>query len=381
MNADQLAVAYASADVFLFPSAVETFGNVTLEAASSGLPVIVEAGCSGHLVGRGDDANGFACLEGDEESFFKATRELVTNEKLRVQYSHASRRLALSLEKRAVVRAMLDNYSHVTDQFFTEYSGHHANRDRLYRKPDSFVAGNHPRPLLLQWVEYLFIVLFQVIWNMTNVFMYMQEGFLSFGQHPDARFVSGENVLSSNPPSPSRRQHVAVDSAVLARSFGDGPNIVELTDIEMSSVDGGNSLATNSSMTDDETDAGSNSSLVDEATTRTMTAQSSSSAPPLVDCLLSHVVAKAFIRIVQNQCRLESHFRDTCSSCRKPAKRTVVIKRKNSSFALHDSTVLESRSRLSPGRAELPVLNSSTLDGNRLRRQRDPLAVMDAGVV
>ena len=33
--------AYASADVFVFPSTTDTFGNVVLEAQASGLPVIV----------------------------------------------------------------------------------------------------------------------------------------------------------------------------------------------------------------------------------------------------------------------------------------------------------------------------------------------------
>jgi glycosyltransferase involved in cell wall biosynthesis len=33
-------VAYASADLFLFPSLTETFGNVTLEALASGTPVL-----------------------------------------------------------------------------------------------------------------------------------------------------------------------------------------------------------------------------------------------------------------------------------------------------------------------------------------------------
>jgi glycosyltransferase involved in cell wall biosynthesis len=32
---------YASADLFVFPSATDTFGNVVLEAQASGLPVIV----------------------------------------------------------------------------------------------------------------------------------------------------------------------------------------------------------------------------------------------------------------------------------------------------------------------------------------------------
>lgn len=60
----QLAQLYASADLFLFPSLTETFGNVTLEALASGTPVLaydcaaatelVEDGRNGWLV-QGDD--------------------------------------------------------------------------------------------------------------------------------------------------------------------------------------------------------------------------------------------------------------------------------------------------------------------------------------
>ena len=50
---------YATADVFMFPSTTETFGNVVLEAMASGLPVVVESKCSGHLVEDGE--NGFCC--------------------------------------------------------------------------------------------------------------------------------------------------------------------------------------------------------------------------------------------------------------------------------------------------------------------------------
>ena len=61
---DDLAAHYASADVFLFPSETETFGNVTLEAMASGLAVVaydyaaahvhVENGVTGVLAAPGD---------------------------------------------------------------------------------------------------------------------------------------------------------------------------------------------------------------------------------------------------------------------------------------------------------------------------------------
>jgi glycosyltransferase involved in cell wall biosynthesis len=41
VTGDELAEAYASSDLFVFPSASETFGNVILEAFASGLPAIV----------------------------------------------------------------------------------------------------------------------------------------------------------------------------------------------------------------------------------------------------------------------------------------------------------------------------------------------------
>jgi len=41
LTGENLAQAYASSDIFVFPSTTDTFGNVVLEAQSSGLPVIV----------------------------------------------------------------------------------------------------------------------------------------------------------------------------------------------------------------------------------------------------------------------------------------------------------------------------------------------------
>ena len=53
MSGTALGEIYASSDILLFPSDVETFGNVTLEALSSGCPSVVEQKCGGHLVTHG----------------------------------------------------------------------------------------------------------------------------------------------------------------------------------------------------------------------------------------------------------------------------------------------------------------------------------------
>ena len=41
LHGEELCAAYASSDVFVFPSTTDTFGNVVLEAQASGIPVIV----------------------------------------------------------------------------------------------------------------------------------------------------------------------------------------------------------------------------------------------------------------------------------------------------------------------------------------------------
>jgi glycosyltransferase involved in cell wall biosynthesis/predicted metal-dependent phosphoesterase TrpH len=60
LDRDELAATYASADVFLFCSATDTFGQVVLEAQASGLPVVaVAAGGPAELVA--DGRSGLLC--------------------------------------------------------------------------------------------------------------------------------------------------------------------------------------------------------------------------------------------------------------------------------------------------------------------------------
>jgi phosphatidylinositol alpha 1,6-mannosyltransferase len=76
LRGDALARAYASSDVFLFPSDTETFGKVTLEAMASGLPTVcADAAGSRDLVE--DGTTGRLCPPEDASAFTEAVRRLV----------------------------------------------------------------------------------------------------------------------------------------------------------------------------------------------------------------------------------------------------------------------------------------------------------------
>ncbi len=79
---DTLAVLYASADVFLFPSVSETYGNVVVEAMASGCPcVIAKGGGSQSLVDHG--RTGFLCEPNNAEDYLQRIDEVIENQELR----------------------------------------------------------------------------------------------------------------------------------------------------------------------------------------------------------------------------------------------------------------------------------------------------------
>jgi glycosyltransferase involved in cell wall biosynthesis len=78
LRGKELATAYASADVFVFPSTTDTFGNAVIEAQASGIPVIVsDTGGPKELVES--NVNGVITKSHDVEDLVRAIRELVTN--------------------------------------------------------------------------------------------------------------------------------------------------------------------------------------------------------------------------------------------------------------------------------------------------------------
>ncbi len=90
---EDLAEHYASADVFLFPSTTETFGNVTLEAMASGLAIVAYdyAAAQQHLRHR---VSGLLAPQGDAAEFVRMAALLAGDRKLQSGFRREARRAA-----------------------------------------------------------------------------------------------------------------------------------------------------------------------------------------------------------------------------------------------------------------------------------------------
>ncbi len=115
LEGSDLANAYASSDVFLFPSDTETFGNVTLEAMASGLPTVCAAAVGSRDLVK-DDTTGRLCPPGDVEAFTEATRQLILNPTLRRRMSTAAYERAQNFRWEALLAKMNRYYDDVLER-------------------------------------------------------------------------------------------------------------------------------------------------------------------------------------------------------------------------------------------------------------------------
>jgi glycosyltransferase involved in cell wall biosynthesis len=124
---DDLAAHYASADVFLFPSETETFGNVTLEAMASGLAVIAYdyAAARVHIE---DGVNGLTVRTGDRQGFRAAAVRLAREPEL-----------VAPIRRRARAAMEAVDWAHVVERFERLLTGV-ARREENDRDEQSTVA-------------------------------------------------------------------------------------------------------------------------------------------------------------------------------------------------------------------------------------------------
>jgi glycosyltransferase involved in cell wall biosynthesis len=90
LGQEELARAYASADLFLFPSTIDESGNAALEAMASGLPSLLAAGSG--VAARMADCRGVRVLPGNQpEPWVDALLQLASAPALRERMGQATR--------------------------------------------------------------------------------------------------------------------------------------------------------------------------------------------------------------------------------------------------------------------------------------------------
>ncbi len=109
LSGQDLARAYASADIFIFPAANETFGNVVLEAMASGLAVVA-ANLGGPVGIIKQQVTGLLFEPEDRCDLVRKTLSLTTNQDFANQLRYAARQAALDMTWNAVFDQLILQY-------------------------------------------------------------------------------------------------------------------------------------------------------------------------------------------------------------------------------------------------------------------------------
>ncbi len=112
LEGTELAAAYASSDVFLFPSDTETFGNVTLEAMASGLPAVC-ANASGSDLLVLDGKTGYLAPPRNTAAFLEHVNRLISDHSLRETFSRAARERAMAFEWNNIMGHLASYYQEI----------------------------------------------------------------------------------------------------------------------------------------------------------------------------------------------------------------------------------------------------------------------------
>ena len=105
----RLSQAYASADVFVFPSALETFGLVVTEAMAAGLPVVASrVGGIPDVVEEG--RTGYTFEVGDVEALVAGVREVTASKERIAQMGYQARAFAETQTWPSMMDEVIDHY-------------------------------------------------------------------------------------------------------------------------------------------------------------------------------------------------------------------------------------------------------------------------------
>jgi glycosyltransferase involved in cell wall biosynthesis len=100
---EDLAAHFASADLFVFPSLTETFGNVTLEAMAAGVPTVAFDYGAAHAHMRNREHGRVVACD-DAKGFVAAAVEMALDDAARGEMGRTARRVALALSPEQVAR-------------------------------------------------------------------------------------------------------------------------------------------------------------------------------------------------------------------------------------------------------------------------------------
>jgi glycosyltransferase involved in cell wall biosynthesis len=110
MAGEALSQAYASADIFVFPSALETFGLVVVEAMAAGLPVVASrVGGVTDVVQEG--RTGYTFDVGDVETLINGVRQIAVSPERIAGMGHDARAFAETQTWPAMMDEVIDLYA------------------------------------------------------------------------------------------------------------------------------------------------------------------------------------------------------------------------------------------------------------------------------